>query len=88
MERAGLVERVVGVDDRRTRFLQLSAHGLEMMRSRKEERVGRAEQALAKLTEEQRCALLHLLEKLLDASIATAPEIPTTDPAGIRQEQS
>lgn len=87
MERAGLVERIASVDDRRTKYLQLTPHGRELMRTRRALRVRGVEMALAQLTLDQRHAIIQGIQTLLEASIATAPELPHTDPVGIRQEQ-
>jgi DNA-binding MarR family transcriptional regulator len=88
MERAGLVERTMGVDDRRTRYLTLSTHGLEIMRQRRETRIRRVREALEQMPPEHRNALHNYVRELLDAVIATAPEIAHADPIGIRQEQN
>lgn len=54
MEKVGLVERLPGIGDRRTKILQLAPIGVEMMRARRETRVQRAEEALAQLPPEHR----------------------------------
>jgi DNA-binding MarR family transcriptional regulator len=87
LERAGLVERVAGVCDRRTKYLQLAPHGMEMMRTRRETRVQRTRLALAELSPEARLKTLDVIRALLTASIAVTPDWPHGDPAGIRQEQ-
>ncbi len=87
MERAGLVERVLGLEDRRVRELRLTKDGAEMMRSRRDARVRRASEALARLSSEQRDALLENIRALLQAAEATAPAPPSDDPVGIRVEQ-
>ncbi len=87
LERAGLVERVAGVDDRRTKYLQLSPQGMEMMRTRREIRVRRTKEALVLLSPEMRLATLDVLRALLDASCIVVPDVPRGDPSGIRQEQ-
>ncbi|HZO88327.1 MAG TPA: MarR family transcriptional regulator [Chthonomonadaceae bacterium] len=87
LERAGLVERVAGKDDRRTRLLQLTAHGAELMRSRRQARVRHAAEALEQLSPEKRETVLRALEALLEAAQQIAPEIPAEDPVGARLEQ-
>jgi DNA-binding MarR family transcriptional regulator len=87
LERAGLVERIAGVDDRRTKYLQLAPHGMEMMRTRREIRVHRTRCALAQLSPEARQATLDVLRALLAASVAVTPDRPHGDPVGLRQEQ-
>lgn len=87
LERVSMVERVCGQDDRRTKKLQLSPTGAEMMRSRREQRTLHAARALAQLTPEQRESALHALQSLMDAVNATVPPAPHEDPLGVRQEQ-
>jgi len=86
MERAGLVERLTGVEDRRQKRLQLTVHGAEIISSRRRVRVRRAAEALEKLDEDVRLQLLTHLHALLGASVASAPAIPFEDPISIRQE--
>lgn len=87
MERAGLVERTAGTDDRRTKYLQLTPHGQELMRNRRSIRVKRVEQALSQMLPEVRQTLLQSVERLLEAAILTTPELLDNDPIGVRQEQ-
>jgi DNA-binding MarR family transcriptional regulator len=87
LEKSGMVQRVPSVEDRRTKYLQLTAHGAEMMATRREARVQRAMQALALLTPEEREAMLKVLTALLQATIATALPAVHEDPLGVRQEQ-
>jgi DNA-binding MarR family transcriptional regulator len=87
LERAGLVERLAGVDDRRIKYLQLAPHGMEMMRTRREIRVQRTRIALAELSPEARQATLDVMRALLEASGAVTPDWPHGDPVGARQEQ-
>ncbi len=87
LERVNLVERVCGQDDRRTKKLQLSVTGAEMMRSRREQRTLHAARALAQLSAPQREAALHALQSLMEAVNATVPPAPHEDPLGVRQEQ-
>ncbi|HEV2471341.1 MAG TPA: MarR family transcriptional regulator [Chthonomonadales bacterium] len=74
LERSGLVERVGGVDDRRTKNLQLTADAADMMRSRREHRVKHAADALRTMCEADRAAVLSALRTLLEASIASRPD--------------
>lgn len=87
LERAGLVERVAEPEDRRMKNLQLTAHGAELMRSRRETRIRRVACALKQMTPEQREGVLSSLHTLLDAATATAPELPHEDPVGARLER-
>jgi DNA-binding MarR family transcriptional regulator len=87
LERAGLVERVSGQDDRRMKKLQLTPHGVEIMRSRREQRVRRSADALAQLPPAAREAVLAALQALVEASRATAQEVPHEGPADTRLEQ-
>ncbi|MCW3097480.1 MAG: Transcriptional regulator, partial [Chthonomonadaceae bacterium] len=87
LERAGMVERVSGAEDRRVRLLQLSALGLERMQSRRAFRIDRAQEAMLQLSEEERHAILEAVHLLLDAATATAPATQQEDPVPIRQQQ-
>jgi DNA-binding MarR family transcriptional regulator len=87
LERAGFVERVAEPDDRRMKKLQLTPHGAEVMRSRREARVRRAQQALATLSPESREAALHAVRVLLDAGRASAPPIARDETADSPTEQ-
>ena len=83
LERAGFVERVAGRDDRRMKQLQLTAHGAEVMQSRRETRVRRAAAALEQLPLPARAEVLQALHVLLDASLAMAPRLPEAEPIGV-----
>jgi DNA-binding MarR family transcriptional regulator len=74
LERAELVERVAERDDRRMKKVQLTAHGTEVMRSRRETRVQGAAAALVQLPPVARVEVLHALQVLLDASLAAVPK--------------
>ena len=87
MERTGLVERVIGQEDRRQKMLQLTPYGNEIMQARHELRVSRAEAALQTLQPEEREATLQMLHSLLAAVYATAPLVPNEENVTIRQEQ-
>ena len=87
LERAGMVERVPGTEDRRVRLLQLSPQGLERMRSRRAFRTRRAQEALLQLLETDRPAVLEAVRLLLEAAKATAPSAQHEDPIPIRQQQ-
>jgi DNA-binding MarR family transcriptional regulator len=70
LERAGLVARTAESApgcDRRTKRLCLTPHGETLMQSRRALRLRRTEQALRRLSGEQRRAVLDALETLLDA---------------------
>lgn len=87
LEKAALVERISGQDDRRTKKLQLSAHGRDMMHSRREQRTLRAASVLQQLPAGQRESALQVVRALLAAANAITPSPPREDPTGIRQEQ-
>src|SRR5205807_4800056 len=75
LEKAGLVERVAEPDDRRMKKVQLTAHGTEVMRSRRERRVQGAAAALEQITPSARAEVLDALQVLLDASHAAVPRV-------------
>lgn len=87
LERAGMVERVSGSEDRRVRLLQLSPLGVERMKSRREMRIHRAVESLLQLSEEERCTVLDAVNLLLSAATETASASRQEDPIPIRQEQ-
>ena len=87
LEKVALVERISGQDDRRTKKLQLSARGREMMQSRRKVRILRAAAVLEHLPAAQREAVLEAVHALLAAAEAVSPPMPREDPTGIRQEQ-
>jgi DNA-binding MarR family transcriptional regulator len=87
LERAGMVERVSGAEDRRVRLLQLSPLGVERMQSRRAFRTDRAEEALLQLSEEERRAILEAVNLLLGAATATANATQQEDPISIRQQE-
>jgi DNA-binding MarR family transcriptional regulator len=76
LERVGLVERIGGTDDRRVKSLQLTPHGVEVMRRRNERRVRRVAEALGALEPEERIALLDAIQALLRASQAIVENSP------------
>jgi DNA-binding MarR family transcriptional regulator len=87
LEKVGLVERLANAEDRRMRKLQLTAEGGALMQSRRLLRVRRAADALAHIAPEVRETAIHALQTLLEATIATAPELPNEDPVCARQER-
>lgn len=74
LEKAGMVERISGQDDRRTKNLQLSSHGSEMMKARREERILRAVRALSQMEPELRVNALQTLNTLMEAVDASLPD--------------
>ena len=76
LENAGLVERVAEAGDRRVKCLQLTSRGAQIMGTRRERRVRRAEDALAALTPDQRAGIVSALEMLSAASLAANPRAP------------
>ena len=87
LERAGMVERVSGAEDRRVRLLQLSPPGVERMQYRRAFRTHRAQEALQQLSEEERRTVLEAVTILLNAAAETAPATQQEDPIPIRQQQ-
>lgn len=67
LERAGLVERTTGEEDRRTRLLSLSKKGEQDMRERHILRIDRAEIAMGKLPANKRKALLQAMQHIMHA---------------------
>jgi len=88
MERSGLVERVIGVEDRRQKLLQLTEYGAELMKTRTAMRVQRAVAALQMLSPEEREQTLAAINKLMEVVYATTPPVPQDETICIRQEQS
>lgn len=79
LEKAGMVERVAEPGgDRRTRHLQLTRHGDDLMRSRREERRRRAGDVLRHLPPEKRTAISEALDALLEACRLQGPDAAPT----------
>lgn len=76
LERAGMVERLQETDDRRCKRLALTQRGIEVMQARVERRILRTLKVLESISAEQRDAAVTALRVLLEAGIATAPELP------------
>lgn len=60
----GLVQRVPDPRDRRCRVLELTERGRQIVELRTRKRLGRAEEALARLSPEERAGVLGALETL------------------------
>ncbi len=75
MERAGLVERLPVLDDRRSRNLHLTVHANRLMEARRESRTLRAREALALMPQDIRADMVTGLEQLLQATLRTSPPI-------------
>jgi DNA-binding MarR family transcriptional regulator len=73
LEKAGMVARVPGLDDRRTRYLQLTPHGAEIMRARREQRIERARRVLERFTPEERDRLVEALNTLKRVALECLP---------------
>ncbi len=86
LELAGLVERVTGTEDRRTRRVQLTATGAEMMRVRQSARIAKVIRALELLPPNQGDEVLSSIRVLLEAATAAAPVPQFEDPVTVRQE--
>ncbi len=80
LERGGLVERVPEPEDRRVKSLRLTPRGVELMRRRRERRVGRVYGALEVMPAEDRQRVFEAITLLLRAAQATAPEVPEDGP--------
>lgn len=78
LERTGMVERIMESDDRRCKRLRLTELGHDKMRSRRERRVSRMQQAMDKLLPEDRVAVVSALRKLFDAGLAVEAESAST----------
>lgn len=76
LERSGMVERLPEAEDRRSKSLQLTPQGMEVMRLRRETRLQQAETALEKLTEMERVAVLDALQVLLGVCAEDPGELP------------
>ncbi len=87
LEKVALVERISGQDDRRTKKLQLSAHGREMMQSRRQWRTLRAATVLEQLSAVERDNVIQAVRALLAAADAATPTVRHDDPTSMRQEQ-
>lgn len=66
LERAQMVERVPGEDDRRCKKLRLTSHGLEVVNARLERRVARTMEILRPLSKQERDAAITALSALLE----------------------
>lgn len=67
LERIGMVERVPDADDRRVKTLQLTEHGKAVMQAKREKRIARAKEVLARLDPDQRDTVMHAVRILVDA---------------------
>jgi DNA-binding MarR family transcriptional regulator len=67
MERAGLVQRVIGGADRRVRKLQLTPRGEKILRYREEARLEQVMEILRQLSPKKRRQVLSALRMLLSA---------------------
>ncbi|MHB1462245.1 MAG: MarR family winged helix-turn-helix transcriptional regulator [Armatimonadota bacterium] len=70
LQRSGLVERVVSLQDRRVKLLHLTESGKQLIGGRRTRRVNRMALALDRLSEEQREAVLAAMRVLSDAGVA------------------
>jgi DNA-binding MarR family transcriptional regulator len=68
LERGGFVERIADTDDRRHKMLRLTHYGAEVMRTRREMRVGRVLETMQRLTPEQRATLIASIEAFSQAA--------------------
>jgi DNA-binding MarR family transcriptional regulator len=72
LESSGLIQRSVGKDDRRTRRLQLTRRGRELLRARTSRRLDRARKVLLELSPATRIRLLGALHALLEAGVGAS----------------
>jgi DNA-binding MarR family transcriptional regulator len=84
LEEAHLVTRIAGAEDRRVKRLQMTGKGRTLLQARRERRVARVREAMARLSGEKREAVLHGLTALVDASLAESPAPIYEDPTGER----
>ena len=73
LEAAGLVERLAGLDDRRTKRLRLTDRGAETLRARRQRRLTRAAEVLRGLPPADRAKVLKALTTLLAAAGTGSP---------------
>jgi DNA-binding MarR family transcriptional regulator len=73
LESAGLVERLAGNKDRRTRNLQLTGRGAEMLSIRRQRRVRRVLEVLKELSPADRVKVVEALTTLLAACANASP---------------
>ncbi len=78
LERAKIVERSVGKEDRRVKLLQLTPYGKEILQARLHSRVRRITDALNLLSPDLRVTLLQSLNNLLEACNILSPELQST----------
>ena len=74
-----LVDRVPGVEDRRTKYLRLSDYGEKMMTAWRLTRIDRALETLQHLDAVERRMVLSALGKLLEAANAFVPSAPSSE---------
>ena len=79
LERAGMVERVPGEDDRRCKRLTLTERGVEVMKARLEKRVARTMEVLKSLSAQEREAALSAISVLLEKTRSGGPPSPPTN---------
>jgi DNA-binding MarR family transcriptional regulator len=73
LESAGLVERLPGQEDRRTKRLHLTKQGAETLRARRQRRLTRAAEVLRGLSPIDRAEVLTALATLLGAAGTGSP---------------
>jgi DNA-binding MarR family transcriptional regulator len=78
LERAKVVERSTGQEDRRVKLLQLTPYGKEILQARLHSRLRRMTDALSLLPPDLRVTLLQNLTNLLEACYVVAPEVQNT----------
>jgi DNA-binding MarR family transcriptional regulator len=72
LEAAGIIERLSGLQDRRTKDLRLTEQGMQLLRLRRARRVRRAKNVLDKLSPAMREEALKALRVLLEVAPAAA----------------
>lgn len=79
LEKSGMVERASDASDRRIRLVSLTEHGTEVMRTRRELRCSQVRKVLKRLSDDDRCALVEALQKLLNATWDESAHLPASE---------
>ena len=84
LERAGMVERVLGADDRRCKSLRLTARGVEVMQARLERRIAKTVRLLESLSPQDREAAISALGVLLENTRSGGSPSPPAPARSVR----
>ena len=77
LERDGMIERTVNEEDRRERFVRITAHDRSLLKRIWKEQPAQLERAMAGLNDHERLELTRLLNKVI-AAHASAAVVSTT----------